>query len=688
MKPRRTTLAFCAIVLLTAPLAALLAAPAAAAAPAPPPPPTGWALPEELTVAPGLPTLPHRTSLVADAGGHVTAAWISQVNSNFYVVAARAAPGEPVGRTQVLSDGYDLYGEVVVAASDDGSAMVVWDGVRSDTGSDYVISYALYTPDRGWSASQPVSDAANRSGWALGPDLAAGPDGTYVCAWLETDPSAYRVHAAVFGTGGWQQSSNLSAGPGLWFPRVAADSLGDAVVSWVENVSAHDMPRASYYSPSGGWEAAATLTTDVASSHAQPEVALDGSGRAFALWRATPSTGAHRIDAALHPHGGSWLLPATVGRTLSGGEYHLVPLAAGGPMTAVFVGDNSSYYGVTGATWTGTSGWSAPTFIHDLPGEDTWGLTASAGPDGGAIVGFEHMENNDTLTRVATTVHFVPGAGWGAEDSPAPPGDWARFFPGVAAGPGGSAAALYITRDATGDRVFLARYQAPDTAPPGLALTAPADGAHTDTGSVLVQGTTEPGARVEVGGTAAAVAPDGSFQARVALDPGANTVTVTATDAAGNRATAFVDVTFDDPVPALQAALEEAQANASAAAEGLAAAQGDLAAAVDDLNATQSDLSDAQAELAAASQDRASLRDALAASTDEVRLLQAQQNQTASTLIDTTDSNAALSGQVATLSLVAFIALVAAVAGIGLTLVQARRGGGPPPAEGGRPPAP
>ncbi|HEX9708944.1 MAG TPA: hypothetical protein VGB42_03120, partial [Candidatus Thermoplasmatota archaeon] len=201
----------------------------------------------------------------------------------------------------------------------------------------------------------------------------------------------------------------------------------------------------------------------------------------------------------------------------------------------------------------------------------------------------------------------------------------------------------------------------------------------------------------------------------------------------------LLTLTFEDPVPGLVADLAKARADLDGALGALGAAQAQLDAAqarIDALsasgNATQAELDAALADLAAANEtlqrmkgdfsrltanltatqeelDRVKVQfpwleanlsaaqanvtafkgeivaveaqldasqAALAEADAEILLLKARDNQTTTLLQDATDNNAALSGQVTTLSIVAFIALLAAIAAIGLALVQGRRGGG------------
>jgi hypothetical protein len=89
-----------------------------------------------------------------------------------------------------------------------------------------------------------------------------------------------------------------------------------------------------------------------------------------------------------------------------------------------------------------------------------------------------------------------------------------------------------------------------DTVPPLLTIAAPADRSFTNQGNVSVSGSAdEPLATVEVNGHAAAVTSAEFSLAALPLAEGANTLTVSATDPAGNRSSAELTVTLDSVPP-------------------------------------------------------------------------------------------------------------------------------------------
>ncbi len=82
-----------------------------------------------------------------------------------------------------------------------------------------------------------------------------------------------------------------------------------------------------------------------------------------------------------------------------------------------------------------------------------------------------------------------------------------------------------------------------DTAAPSLELQSAA-GLTVNSQNYTVTGKAEPGSVVTVNGVVATVNPDGTWSATVPLNPGENSLTVTATDSAGNQASTTQTVTY------------------------------------------------------------------------------------------------------------------------------------------------
>lgn len=102
--------------------------------------------------------------------------------------------------------------------------------------------------------------------------------------------------------------------------------------------------------------------------------------------------------------------------------------------------------------------------------------------------------------------------------------------------------------------LYLAGLLPQDEVAPSIAITAPRSGAQLGTPTATVRGVASDDtklASVTVNGASASVDSNGSWSATVALQPGPNTITATATDAAGNSSAASVSVVFNAAHPTI-----------------------------------------------------------------------------------------------------------------------------------------
>ncbi|MEM4729533.1 MAG: right-handed parallel beta-helix repeat-containing protein [Thermoplasmata archaeon] len=140
-----------------------------------------------------------------------------------------------------------------------------------------------------------------------------------------------------------------------------------------------------------------------------------------------------------------------------------------------------------------------------------------------------------------------PGALVTLNDKPIPV-DSRGFFSVLVELVEGENVLIVVATDAAGNARSLQRTVQRDTVSPPLEITSPLDGLHTFNLSVDVIGATEPGARVVVNGKPVTVGAGGSFSLTgLSLALGANDITVSASDAAGNTVVKRLRVFRDEP---------------------------------------------------------------------------------------------------------------------------------------------
>ncbi len=105
-----------------------------------------------------------------------------------------------------------------------------------------------------------------------------------------------------------------------------------------------------------------------------------------------------------------------------------------------------------------------------------------------------------------------------------------------------------VATDLAGNSATVVKTVVLDTLPPAVAITSPSDG-DPIADVVHVVGTAELGAHLTVNGVNVAVDSSGGWNLDLSFAGGSHTITATATDTAGNSATATVTLAFDTTAP-------------------------------------------------------------------------------------------------------------------------------------------
>lgn len=658
----------CALLLLIAFL--LSAAPASAA-----PPPSAWtgAAPIDAgndgsAVAP---------QVAVSAEGSAVAVWSQWDGTRTNIWANRYTALSGWGVAQLLeTENAGGAANPQVAVDPSGNAFAVW---NQDNGANWNIWANRYAAGSGWDTAQLIE--TNNSGSASDAQVAADAAGNAVAVWYQHDGTRYNVWANRYAAGsGWGTARLLEtndSGDAI-YPSVAVDAMGDAVAAWSQHDGTRNNVWANRYTPGSGWATAQLLETDNAGGASGAQVALDPNGNAIAVWY--QSDGAvDNIWANRYAAGTGWGTAQLI-ETADGGDGQdaQVAMDGAGNAVAVWVQWDGARENAWSNLYSPITGWGTPQLIEADNNNDAEFPQLALDAAGNAVVVWVQW---DSSVYDIWANRYTPDSGWGTAQLAETDSLRDAVQPQVGADAAGNAVVVWIQYDGAMDSIDANRWV--EAYPPAISLYAPLEGASTNRSTVWVLGTTEPGARVSVSGVSAFVWPDGSFALPLSLVAGANTIEASAWDAAGNRRTLSVDVTFQDPVPGLLDALGAAQA-------ALVAAQTRVASLQASGNATQ-------AQLDAAVLDAATKAGTLAAVQAQVSTLQASLSATSASLTNTSASLAASKTRIdaleagggggggSTATMVGVLGVLLGAAGLGAAVMMGRRKG---PASGGVPAAP
>ncbi|MEW5747539.1 MAG: hypothetical protein AB1793_01950 [Candidatus Thermoplasmatota archaeon] len=502
-----------------------------------------------------------------DASGNAIAVWQRYTSSVSSVWASRYVPGEGWGAAELIEGQADEAGLAQVVVDGSGNATAVWSQFKDGYGH---IWSNRYVAGDGWGVEEEAEQYVE-SAYSL--DVAVDGAGCVVAVWCQVGVSAVNVSANRYVPGeGWGTAVTIggNATGDVSEPKVAVGPSGDATAVWYQ----YDLGDGLYsiwsnrYTVGEGWGEAEILEDDDSYDASGVRVACDGAGNALAVWQQADA-GIASIWSNLYVHGEGW---GTAGTVEDSDDFATLP-------RVVFDG-----------TGNGTALW------------EQW----------------------DGERRNICSGRYLAGEGWMPMELASTTGNQSSVGVDAALDGSGNVFAAWLQFDGLRYNVWANMYTVPDTTPPHVSISSPADGTTVDVPAITVSGTAEPGASLTVNGMSAVVEADGSFSCVVLLEEGENTVTATAVDLWSNSANASVTVTYVDPLAAVEAELADALAQIDALQADLDAALADLADLQAQLDAAEDDVASLEAQLAAAEAALLAAEDELADALADLAEVEAQ----------------------------------------------------------------
>lgn len=254
-----------------------------------------------------------------DAGGNVYVAWRTSASDIF---AAVKPVGGAWGTPQRVDDSTrGAQSNPAVAATPSGEVVAVWDDGRNSYSTP--AKYDIYSSTRAaggttWSANTIVNQGGGAA--KANPSLAVDSAGNIYASFTDyryNDQNIYFNTHPVTDTWGL----NTRADDGTGTTQQSSSSLGvapngDSYLVWEDYRSGatNSDIRFSYRPAGGAWTASARVNDDATTRlQTSPVIAVDGSGNAYALWKDyRNSTTAPDLYFSYRPAGGSWSANARV----------------------------------------------------------------------------------------------------------------------------------------------------------------------------------------------------------------------------------------------------------------------------------------------------------------------------------------------------------------------------------------
>lgn len=286
-----------------------------------------------------------------------------------------------------------------------GNAVFVWAQAK---GSSWTVNTVVRPSGGPWGAPQALSETASH---VASPELAVA--GAFaVAAWDRFDGKNLIVQAASRkGAQAWTAPATLSlGGRDAQAPAAAVNARGDAVVVWA-SVSLPGWTVQAAYRPAGGaWQPSVPIQPAVDGTSA-PDVVIDSTGRAVAVWAATTTGSGWRVFASTRAADGTWSEPTAIsGPDATGSIAPQLALEGTNDVLAVWsrqVGTNSVIESATFSAATGS--WSPAARPFTVP-HDALAPSVAVDKRGyGVIV----WTSSDKAGLAVMASYRQPGKAWG-----------------------------------------------------------------------------------------------------------------------------------------------------------------------------------------------------------------------------------------------------------------------------------
>jgi len=227
-------------------------------------------------------------------------------NSNAAMLTVNASTATTWSAVSTLADNWIQEESIDVGTDRDGDGFAVWVGMEA-TGKRNVYASARPT---GGSWSMPTVVHADSLADAAETRLAVSANGSAVAIWRSLGATETQLMGARNSSGGWASATRIDQGTGtvIGGQRVAIDGAGRAAAVWWQTWDY--VVRLSVDSLSG-WSAPIDIAT--AGILPDPAVAVDSQGHGFAAWRDATGVWVRAIDlGAANPVVGASVQLATV----------------------------------------------------------------------------------------------------------------------------------------------------------------------------------------------------------------------------------------------------------------------------------------------------------------------------------------------------------------------------------------
>ena len=216
--------------------------------------------------------------IAVDNSGNALVVWVQKAGASTNIWANRFNGADWGTAEQIETNNGDVFWPQV-AFDNSGNALAVWaqdDGTRTNI-------QANRFDGSNWGTAELIE--TDNAGDALWPQIAFDSNGNALAVWAQNDGVRYNIRANRFNGARWGSAEQIETDneEDAFSPQIAIDSNGNALALWGQYDGTRTNIWANRFNGTG-WGVAGLIETDNAGSAFGPQIAFDSRDKAFAVW--------------------------------------------------------------------------------------------------------------------------------------------------------------------------------------------------------------------------------------------------------------------------------------------------------------------------------------------------------------------------------------------------------------------
>lgn len=387
-------------------------------------------------------------AVAIDVTGNAVAVWTQA--DGFW--SSRFTQDDRWRSAELISSGGDALPTATVAMHGNGDAVAVWSQffVRDN------IFTNRYASGVGWGISHRIDDD---NGNGFGPQVSIGSDDSVVAVWVQFDGTRDDVWSnRRTSQGGWGsperiETNNLLDASG---PQVAVDPSGNAMAVWAQSDGIRSDVWYNRYTPAGKWGSARRVENNNAGDAKDPQVGVDAEGVTVAVWSQSDGT-TFDIWANRYTPTEGWGNPQRIEADGEGDATEPdVAVGPDGSAVAVWTQFDGANDDVRSNRYTPGIGWGVAERIETIDAGSAEQPRVAIDREGNAVAVWQQFDGtNDNVW----SNHSTPSRGWGIAQRIDTDGTGIPSDPRIAMNPNGTAVAVWRVFGGTNHGVWSNRLE-------------------------------------------------------------------------------------------------------------------------------------------------------------------------------------------------------------------------------------